>query len=471
MKLAEQLRKSILKELFTGKLVKPYTDNGEFKNKYLNLLEHRSQLIKNREFQRPRGLKENFDVEADLPEDWVITKLGIIFDVRDGTHDTPKYVERGVPLVTSKNLVNNDICFENVDLISEEDSKNINLRSGVDNGDILFAMIGSIGNPVLVDIDREISIKNVALFKKEYLFEEITSMEYLYYYLYYIQDEWKANASGAVQSFISLTFMRNEIIPLPPIEEQRRIVEKIEEILPLIKELELQENSLLEMDKQLPDRLRKSILQSAMEGKITKQFNLDDSVLNLIEDLNKKEKELIENKLFKRNNRDSSIAESDIPFDIPDNWQWVKMSSVVRLLNPKKESKGKLPYMQASPLRGNSEPKIIEKGIYVKDTIQAILVDGENSGEVFIVEGECYLGGTFRVMKFFDERIVPYMLKVLKYYEDFYIANKKGVAIPHLDMDIFYGSMIPLPPLEEQERIVDKLDQLFAEIDLLESNE
>ena len=151
--------------------------------------------------------------------------------MRDGTHDTPKYVTDGVPLVTSKNLVDGKIDFDTTKLISYEDAEQINMRSGVDNGDILFAMIGTIGNPVLVKKDREFCIKNMALFKA--VSQDLLDMNYLLLFLQNEQHAMKKKASGGVQSFVSLKFLRNYLLPLPPVAEQKRIVAKLEDILPL----------------------------------------------------------------------------------------------------------------------------------------------------------------------------------------------------------------------------------------------
>jgi type I restriction enzyme, S subunit len=130
--------------------------------------------------------------------------------------------------------------FGDIKFISEEDHKKISERSRVNRGDILFAMIGSIGNPVIVDTSLEFSIKNVALFK--FINNELTYNIYLHKYLQISQEKMKAISSGAVQNFVSLNFLRNYPFPLPPIAEQKRIVEKIDSLMILCDQLEKERN-------------------------------------------------------------------------------------------------------------------------------------------------------------------------------------------------------------------------------------
>lgn len=143
-------------------------------------------------------------------------------DVRDGTHDSPKYVSDGYPLVTSKNLVNGKIDFSTCTFISKEDHNAISKRSAVEEGDILYAMIGTIGNPVVVEKSHEFSIKNVALFKfnnnnvfNRYIFHFLNST--------LAERQFNRNSRGGTQKFVSLGNIRDLQIPLPPLAEQKRI--------------------------------------------------------------------------------------------------------------------------------------------------------------------------------------------------------------------------------------------------------
>ena len=161
-------------------------------------------------------------MNINLPQYWKWSKCQEVIDVRDGTHDTPKYVSSGYPLITSKNLKTSGIDFSNVSYISEADHKEISKRSKVDKGDILLAMIGTIGNPVIVDIEKEFSIKNVALFK---LSKSNIYPKYFKYLLdsSIISRQLDFEQRGGTQKFVSLKVLRNLLIPLPPLEEQKRI--------------------------------------------------------------------------------------------------------------------------------------------------------------------------------------------------------------------------------------------------------
>ncbi|WP_445354270.1 restriction endonuclease subunit S [Microbulbifer sp. EKSA008] len=160
--------------------------------------------------------------DESLPSGWRWVEAQDVIDVRDGTHDSPAPVDDGVPLVTSKNLVNGAIDFSTCTYISQEDHEAISRRSAVDNGDILYAMIGTIGNPVIVDKIHEFSIKNVALFKFK---DDSVFNRYIFHFLNsaLAKQQFRSKSRGGTQKFVSLGNMRELEIPLPPLKEQKRI--------------------------------------------------------------------------------------------------------------------------------------------------------------------------------------------------------------------------------------------------------
>jgi len=175
-----------------------------------------------------RQVVENWKPHIDVDPDWPMVKLEDVCDVRDGTHDSPKYITEGYPLITSKNLKNGFIDFNDVNFISRKDLDAINKRSKVDDGDILMPMIGTIGNPVIANTSQEYGIKNVALIK----FYENSKInnQFLKYVLASIemQSHFEQQSFGSTQKFIPLGFIRTLLVPLPPLETQRVIVVGIE---------------------------------------------------------------------------------------------------------------------------------------------------------------------------------------------------------------------------------------------------
>jgi type I restriction enzyme S subunit len=199
----------------------------------------KDHLIAQGKIKRDKPLPSIADEEKPfgLPYGWEWVRMQQVFDVRDGTHDTPKYVqEDGVPLITSRNFRDGRICFEDAKLISKVDHEQIMRRSRVERYDILYSMIGgNIGNQVMVDTDKEFSIKNVALFK--FVSREYTSPQFLDLFLATVTLNLQGQAVGGAQPFVSLSLLRSIPFPLLPFAEQLRIVSRVNELRVLLTEL------------------------------------------------------------------------------------------------------------------------------------------------------------------------------------------------------------------------------------------
>jgi type I restriction enzyme, S subunit len=218
----------------------------------------------------------SFSIEDDLfdlPDGWHWTTTSeVCSSVRDGTHDTPKYIDNGIPLITSKNLKCGKIDFSTAKFISIEEHSQIKIRSGVDKGDIIFAMIGTIGNPVVVKSDREFSIKNVGLFKKN---ENLITPNFLQYWLssYCLERilEERKLIKGTTQKFIPLGNLRILPVPIAPLNEQKRIADKLDRLLAKV------DNCRERLDRILPilKRFRQSILAAATTGILTEDWRRD----------------------------------------------------------------------------------------------------------------------------------------------------------------------------------------------------
>jgi hypothetical protein len=193
---------------------------------------------------------------------WVGTTLGEAFDVRDGTHDSPKYHATGYPLITSKNLKREGLSFDDVKLISEQDYTKINERSAVHKGDVLFAMIGTIGNPTLVEVEPKFAIKNVALFKNP----KGQSGAFLKHYLDsgMVISKMMKEAKGTTQKFVGLGYLRGFPINVPPLATQLEVVEELDDLSEETQRLaRLYERKLAALE-----ALKKSLLHQAFSGEL-----------------------------------------------------------------------------------------------------------------------------------------------------------------------------------------------------------
>ena len=212
--------------------------------------------------QNARALFESHlqSVFTQRGEGWVEKKFGEVYEVRDGTHDSPKYHATGYPLITSKNLKREGLSFDDVKLISEQDYKKINQRSAVHKGDVLFAMIGTIGNPTLVTVEPDFAIKNVALFK-------IPSGQSGAFLKHYLDSGWVISkmvndAKGTTQKFVGLGYLRDFPVNVPPLTTQLRTVASLDELSAETQRLE----SLYQRKLAALDELKKSLLHQAFSG-------------------------------------------------------------------------------------------------------------------------------------------------------------------------------------------------------------
>jgi type I restriction enzyme S subunit len=272
----EVYRQAVLKAAFEGKLTREWRKENQYTEKYVEEIRHKIyEFNSNKEGQDiPRRLPTiSFEKLPSSPFGWEwIEAHKVCQSVRDGTHDTPRYVKEGIPLITSKNLKKGNIDFENINYISLTDHKEISNRSKVEKNDILFGMIGTIGNPVIVKENNLFSIKNVGLFKKN---EDLINPRYLYHYL----SSWFVEKimldqeliRGTTQKFVALGGLRMLPIPLPSLKEQEEIIKEIESRLSVCENIEATIEEALEK----AEALGQSILKKAFEGKLLSNEELE----------------------------------------------------------------------------------------------------------------------------------------------------------------------------------------------------
>ncbi len=222
----------------------------EIQQRIADELEHYQKIV-----DGCNQLTENYKPNFDYDESWDLVSLQQVCDVRDGTHESPKYVAEGYPFITSKNLINGEIDFSTATFISKVDFEKYNFRSNVEDGDLLMGMIGTIGNPVVVKKDREFAIKNVALIK----FSKDSPINNHFLKFYFESDAFKKlvieKSSGSTQKFISLSFIRSLPIPIPPMGKQLEIVNEIHSELEVMKGAQHLKNKMQEKIKSVINKV------------------------------------------------------------------------------------------------------------------------------------------------------------------------------------------------------------------------
>lgn len=292
--------------------------------------------------------------------------------------------------------------------------------------------------------------------------------------------EMVAISSGTAMKKFNKTDLKTILIPVPPLVEQKRIVSKINEITPSVLKYESSQEKLDFLNDHLNRRLKQSILREAIQGRLVPQDPTDEQASTLLGRIQKEKQKLLkEGKIKKKDIVDSAIfkgednkyyetiagtnTEIELPFVFPDTWVVVRLQHICALLDGYKRA-GDGICIDARFLRGKSAGEHIKSGRYVNKGDNIILVDGENSGEVFSVPIDGYMGSTFKQLWISESLYIPYVLECIRFYKDELKNSKKGAAIPHLNKDIFRSLIIGVPPINEQRRIVDRIQDIYKNL-------
>ena len=286
--------------------------------------------------------------------------------------------------------------------------------------------------------------------------------------------------TGTAQPKMNQEKMNSILVTVPPISEQARIVNQIESLQPLIIRYDKAQSELNILNTSVKEQLKKSILQEAIQGHLVPQIVEEGTAEELLAEIRKEKKRLVnEGKLKKSALNDSIIFKGDdnkyyeqingqavqieCDYDFPYSWSPARLSSICSLIDGEKKE-GQQLCLDAKFLRGKSAGEYQQRGKFVHKGDNIILVDGENSGEVFTVPCDGYMGSTFKQFWVSSAMYLPYVLNFILFYKGLLRKSKRGAAIPHLNKEIFYSLIIGIPPYREQQRIsarIDELSQLF----------
>ena len=418
------------------------------------------------------------EIPFEVPKGWEWCRFSSLYlSLTDGTHSTPKYTLAGIPFISVKDISSGIIDFSNTKYISKEEHQKLSDRCHPQKGDLLLSKVGTTGIPALVTTDQEFSLfVSVALIK---LTQNKFSNEFLVFMIQspLVQEQAKENTRGVGNKNWVLSAVSKTLMVVPPLEEQKRIKNRLNIVLPYIERYSSSQDKLDLLNVNIVTYLKKSILQEAIKGKLVSQCAEEGTAKELLEQIKAEKQKLVKDGKLKKSALNDSIifrgddnkyyeqigntiAEVELPFDFPNSWSIARLSTICQLTDGLK-TVGKQCLLDAKYLRGKSSETIAEQGKLVYKGDNIMLVDGENSGEVFIVPQDGYMGSTFKQLWISSSMYEPYVLAYLQFYKETLRNSKKGAAIPHLNKELFYGLIIGIPSLQEQRRIVQKIEQLM----------
>ena len=442
------LRQKILDLAIRGKLV-PQDPNDEPASVLLERIKaEKEQLIKEGKIKRSKKTATTSDSRHypfDLPSGWVWTTLGEIGKWQAGgtpNRTIKSYYGGEIPWLKTGDL--NDGIIENIpESITEEALQNSSAKLNPTNS-ILIAMYGAtIGKLGILSYPAATNQACCACI-------EYSAVEkyYLFYFLLSHRHHFIYKGGGGAQPNISKEKILNTAIPLPPIEEQRRIIKAIEKWFLIINIVEANKNEALECIKVAKNK----ILDLAIHGKLVPQHPADEPAIKLLKRVNPSAEITCDNEHYPH---------------LPNGWCIAPMKLLCSLEDGRKEENIERFNIDVKFLRGEREAKSINNGRYVAANSLLILVDGENSGEVFRTPIEGYQGSTFKRLVINENMCEEYLLNVISSHRKVLRENKVGSAIPHLNKKLFKEIEVPIPPINEQKRIVETINSTFIQMDTI----
>ena len=415
------------------------------------------------------------EIPFEIPATWEWCRLlSIVSLLGDGIHGTPEYSEGGsVYFINGNNLFDGQILIKpDTKTVSKEEA--VKHSRLLNESTVLVSINGTIGNIAFY------SGENVILGKSACYFNLLNGIERKYIKIVlqtdYFLEYTKRVATGSTIKNVPLSGMRNVLIPIPPKDEQQVIIDKLSSLKLLIEKFNIEQSQLNKLNAELRSVLKKSILQEAIQGKLLPQITEEGTAQELLEQIRQEKQRLVkegklkksalldsiiykgdDNKSYERIN--GQIIEIELSFEYPNSWAVLRLKDICQLIDgEKKNEKGIC--LDAKYLRGKSSAIIVEKGKFVYTGDNIILVDGENSGEVFTVPQDGYMGSTFKQLWLSSAMWKPYILAFILFYKEDLRNSKRGAAIPHLNKELFYNLPIGIPPYQEQQRIAERINEL-----------
>ena len=447
----KKLRQKILDLAIRGKLV-PQDPNDEPASVLLERIkEEKERLIKEGKIRKSKRMASSDmphyeNVPFEVPESWMWTTIEEICS-KIGSGSTPRgsnYSANGIPFFRSQNVYNDRLVYDDIKYISEEVHQKMKGTEVLANDLLLNITGGSLGRCAVVPADfncgnvsQHVCIMRSVLVEPEYFHALVLSS--------YFAKSMKITGSG--REGLPKYNLEQMGFPLPPLTEQQRIVAEIEHWFALIDQIEQGKADLQTIIKQTKSK----ILGLAIHGKLVPQDPNDEPAIELL----------------KRINPGFTPCDNGHYTQLPNGWTIAPMQILCSLIDGDKQNGIERVNLDVKYLRGERDAKTLTSGKYVATKSLLILVDGENSGEVFRTPIEGYQGSTFKQLFINENMNSRYVLQVINLHRRILRENKVGSAIPHLNKKLFKAIEVPIPPYKEQQRIVETINKVFMSLDLI----
>ena len=386
------------------------------------------------------------NVPFEVPKGWVWTTIEEICS-KIGSGSTPKgsnYSVKGIPFFRSQNVYNDRLVYDDIKYISEEVHQKMKGTEVLANDLLLNITGGSLGRCAVVPADfncgnvsQHVCIMRSVLVEPEYFHALVLSS--------YFAKSMKITGSG--REGLPKYNLEQMGFPLPPLTEQQRIVTEIEHWFALLGQIEKGKLDLQNIIKQTKSK----VLDIAIHGKLVPQDPNEEPAIELL----------------KRINPDFTPCDNGHYTQLPEGWQIVSMQTLCNLIDGEKQSGIERINLDVKYLRGERDAKKLMAGKYIPANSLLILVDGENSGEVFRTPIDGYQGSTFKQLSITDEMNADYVLQVISLHRKTLRENKVGSAIPHLNKKLFKAIEVPIPPYNQQKKIVEAINIMFKHLDAI----
>lgn len=351
---------------------------------------------------------------------------------------------KGIPFFRSQNVYNDRLVYDDIKYISEEVHQKMKGTEVLANDLLLNITGGSLGRCAVVPADfncgnvsQHVCIMRSVLVEPEYFHALVLSS--------YFTKSMKITGSG--REGLPKYNLEQMYFPLPPLTEQQRIVTEIEHWFALLDQIEKEKLDLQTIIKQTKSK----VLDIAIHGKLVSQDPNEEPAI----------------KLLKRINPDFTPCDNGHYTNLPIGWVVAPMQMLCSLTDGEKLDGKEMPNLDVKYLRGERDFKTLTNGRYVVANSLLILVDGENSGEVFRTQIEGYQGSTFKQLHINKNMFAEYILHVINLHRKALRENKVGSAIPHLDKKLFKAIEVPVPPYKEQVRIVAAINSMYSRLDTI----